>query len=445
MQARNAADDADATQPAGVFRVTLSGGNLASYTGTVGLGFATDQDVADAAGNALADTTPSGADQTYTVDNAAPGFTHLERHDDKMAFDRATTADELKFRAVFSEIVTGVDAADFAVVEPGGGTATTATVTTIALSKESALTDRGFILTVSGGNLADYVGGVGIALAAGHDIADAAGHAVANDTATALNEFYTVNGAGPAPLLTADATVHEGSGDIVVVFDFGQGVCGFTPADVTVTGAGKGSAFHQVLMGPPVQYELLITPTGTAAVEISVAAGVATDTGVSPNCSGNPTLASDTLTIPYRTPIDDIAQADRPADQRYTVGTAITPLVLPAASGGDGGPYTYALNGPGGGPLPGGLGYNGSTRTLSGTPTAPGNWVLVYRISDSAGASLEVFFKVVVTAAAPSGTTPTLTTEDITLPEGEQASFDVALSHAVAGGFTVTIGPQGVA
>ena len=125
------------------------------------------------------------------------------------------------------------------------------------------------------------------------------------------------------------------------------------------------------------------------------------------------------------------------------MGTAITPLVLPAASGGDGGPYTYALNGPGGGPLPAGLGYSGSTRTLSGTPTAPGNWVLVYRISDSAGASLEVFFKVVVTAAAPSGTTPTLTTEDITLPEGEQAAFDVALSHAVTGGFTVTIGPQG--
>ena len=71
-QARNAADTANATQPARVFRVTVSGGNLGSYDGTVGLGFATDQDIADAAGNALADTTPSGADETWTLDNTAP-------------------------------------------------------------------------------------------------------------------------------------------------------------------------------------------------------------------------------------------------------------------------------------------------------------------------------------------------------------------------------------
>ena len=75
VQGRNAGDDAVATEPVSVFRVTLGQGNLESYNGEVGLGFATGQDIADTAGNALTNTTPSGANQTYTVDNTAPTVT----------------------------------------------------------------------------------------------------------------------------------------------------------------------------------------------------------------------------------------------------------------------------------------------------------------------------------------------------------------------------------
>ena len=57
--------------------------------------------------------------------------------------------------------------------------------------------------------------------------------------------------------------------------------------------------------------------------------------------------------------------AEVPA-QTYSVATAITPLTLPEATGGDG-PLTYALT-----PmtLPQGLTFDADTRTLSGTPTA---------------------------------------------------------------------------
>ena len=72
---RNDADSAGATQPARVFRVTVSSGNLASYDGRVGLGFATSPTIADEADNALTATTPSGANQSYTVDNTAPAAT----------------------------------------------------------------------------------------------------------------------------------------------------------------------------------------------------------------------------------------------------------------------------------------------------------------------------------------------------------------------------------
>ncbi len=58
-----------------VFDVTASGGDLAGLNGTVTLGFATAQDIADTSTppNALADTAPTGADERgWVVDNAAP-------------------------------------------------------------------------------------------------------------------------------------------------------------------------------------------------------------------------------------------------------------------------------------------------------------------------------------------------------------------------------------
>jgi|GEM_PF-3258382 len=54
-----------------VYDVTVSGGDLASFDGTVGLDLAGGQDIADAAGNALPAGEPA-TDETYTVDNSDP-------------------------------------------------------------------------------------------------------------------------------------------------------------------------------------------------------------------------------------------------------------------------------------------------------------------------------------------------------------------------------------
>ncbi|MGB0564613.1 MAG: DUF4347 domain-containing protein, partial [Spirulinaceae cyanobacterium] len=56
---------------ASTYNITVSGGNLASFNGTVGLNLAGGQNIQDLAGNALPGTEPS-TDQTYTLDNAAP-------------------------------------------------------------------------------------------------------------------------------------------------------------------------------------------------------------------------------------------------------------------------------------------------------------------------------------------------------------------------------------
>ncbi len=82
-----------------------------------------------------------------------------------------------------------------------------------------------------------------------------------------------------------------------------------------------------------------------------------------------------------------------PDDQNYSRDRAITPLQLPEATGGTG-TLTYTLTGPGGGP--GGLSFNASTRTLSGTPNRTGTTTLTYTVTDTNGDSTSVDFTVTV-------------------------------------------------
>ncbi|QVY64848.1 T9SS type A sorting domain-containing protein [Polaribacter sp. Q13] len=65
------------TNPSGnVYRVTVSGGNLAALNATVTLGFAGGQDIQDASGNVLSNLTPTGTNNnTFVVDNTPPTYT----------------------------------------------------------------------------------------------------------------------------------------------------------------------------------------------------------------------------------------------------------------------------------------------------------------------------------------------------------------------------------
>ena len=81
------------------------------------------------------------------------------------------------------------------------------------------------------------------------------------------------------------------------------------------------------------------------------------------------------------------------ANQTYTVGTTITPLVLPAATGGDG-HLTYTLV-----PTVPGLEFNARTRTLRGTPTAAGTRSMTYRVEDGDGDAATVGFVIAVMVA----------------------------------------------
>ena len=78
-------------------------------------------------------------------------------------------------------------------------------------------------------------------------------------------------------------------------------------------------------------------------------------------------------------PAGALMLAGQVSDQSYTMGTAISPLELPSATGGTGG-LAYTLTG-----VPAGLAYSEATRTLSGTPTTAAAAVtLTYTVTDEA-------------------------------------------------------------
>ena len=79
-----------------------------------------------------------------------------------------------------------------------------------------------------------------------------------------------------------------------------------------------------------------------------------------------------------------------PGDQTYTVGTAISTLALPTATGGDG-TLAYSLS-----PAVPGLSFDTTTRQLTGTPTTAGTHAMTYTVTDADGDSDSLSFTITV-------------------------------------------------
>ena len=100
------------------------------------------------------------------------------------------------------------------------------------------------------------------------------------------------------------------------------------------------------------------------------------------------------------------------SDQMYTVDTAITTLTLPHASGGTG---QLAYNLVGRPRIPPGLSFDSTTRKLSGTPSAAGEYRMTYTATDTRSRTVALSFRVTVeggstgcalTPTPPSDPTP---------------------------------------
>lgn len=121
------------------------------------------------------------------LDPSGPIFTSITRQDPATA---VTGADSLVFQATFNKAVKNIDASDFMV---DGSTAT--------VNDVSAVNDLVYNITVSGGDLADYNGTVGLNLSTIQDITDLADNALsAGEPAT--DEIYTLDNTLPTGQLT---------------------------------------------------------------------------------------------------------------------------------------------------------------------------------------------------------------------------------------------------
>ena len=117
----------------------------ATQGGTYNLDLVQSNDIKDIAGNPLANTVPTGADETYTVsttitDTTAPTVSSIEWYSPSSA---TTDSQTLVYEVTFSEDVTGVDKSDFA-LSPGstGGTSTSSGQFTQTRSPSLAIPDN---------------------------------------------------------------------------------------------------------------------------------------------------------------------------------------------------------------------------------------------------------------------------------------------------------------
>ena len=116
---------------------------------------------------------------------------------------------------------------------------------------------------------------------------------------------------------------------------------------------------------------------------------------------------SDQAAMPTDPPVDpppddsSLAFADNTAipNQTYTAGTAISPLVLPEASGGTA-PLKYSVSA-----LPVGLAFDAATRTISGSPSAATDSavIVIYTVIDSGGNVAALTFTITVNAGLTFG------------------------------------------
>ncbi len=186
------------------YDVTATGGDLAGLNATVTLSFASGHNIEDMAGNSLATSpTVSGTnDNSYVVDNTAPGVTSITRQTPATS---STGADSLTWRVTFDEAVQHVNTADFQV------SGTTATITAVSPVTGSETTT--YAVTATGGDLAGLNATVTLSFASSHNIEDEAGNSLATSptvSGTNDNTFVVQNTATSVTVsISAPANANE--------------------------------------------------------------------------------------------------------------------------------------------------------------------------------------------------------------------------------------------
>ncbi len=404
-----------------------------TYTVTDANGASTSQTFTVTVNDSLALTAPD--DQSYTVDTAITDLVLLEASGGTGTLTYTLTG-----------LPTGLTFTAASRTLSGTPTAAASTVLTYTVTDTNdATASQTFTVTVNDGLVLTTAGDQGYTL---------------GTTITEL-ELPAATG-GTAPLTYALTNLPDG-----LRFDAGTrtlsgtpGTAAITELTYTVTDANDASTSQTftvtvndslALTAPDDQSYtvdtaitdlVLLEASGGTGTLIYTLTGLPTGltfTAASRTLSGTPTAAASTVLTYTVTDTNDATASQTftvtvndglvlttAGDQGYTLGTTITELELPAATGGTA-PLTYALTN-----LPDGLRFDAGTRTLSGTPGTAAITELTYTVTDANGASTSQTFTVTVNDSLA------LTAPDDQSYTVDTAITDLALLEASGGTGTLT-------
>ncbi|MGA2034634.1 MAG: lamin tail domain-containing protein, partial [Thermoguttaceae bacterium] len=302
-----------------------------------------------------------------------------------------TNAHSLQFTVTFSESVTGVDAADFALALSG----TSGTIL--------AATPNGTTWTVTVNNVAGN-GTLGLNLVDNDTILDQAGNRLGG-TGTGNGNFtgqtYTIDTAGPTVSIGSPSAAYTRGGPItytVTYADANFNVSTLSPADVTLNSTGTANGTVSV-SGSDTSYTVTISSiTGDGSLGISIAAGTAWDLAgnQAPAAGPSSTFAVGATNVLTATAVNwtdagltlkrtsdgmlHLCYTDSGADAVTPMSAALVGSVQ--VTGRDNLPDTLTIDFSGGNPIPaGGLSYDGG----------PGSGADALVVSDAANSDTVTF------------------------------------------------------
>lgn len=240
-----------ATVSASVYDITVSGGDLAGFNGTVGLDLAGGQNITDLSSNALPTTEPA-TDETYVVDNTAP----------VVSIGAPSVTSTTSGPVDFAITITGATTINLTAGDVTLNTTGTATGT-VSVTNGTTANPTVTISGITGD------GTIGISIAAGVAV-DAATNSSA---AAGPSATFTVDNSAPTVTMTSAAPDPTNTSPIPVTVQFSEAVTGFTALDIT---PGNGTVGNFVAVDADT-YTFDLTPTAQGLVTADIAGGVAFD------------------------------------------------------------------------------------------------------------------------------------------------------------------------
>ncbi|MBF0471281.1 MAG: hypothetical protein HQL48_07875 [Gammaproteobacteria bacterium] len=233
----------------------------------------------DLQGNRLTDW---GTEQFggYIIDKTSPTVSEITRHSAQTNY-----SGDLIFNVRFSEKVTGVEMADFALQSDSGVTAVIDAVT-----GENDL--YAVAVKVSAGE-----GSVALTVPQSATILDLASNPL--QTGFTSGESYDVNLSMPSLLITNNA-IGDATSALLYTFTFSMPVTDFTVDDIIIAGGTKGT-FTEISGS---EYSLIVTPDDNSSndITVDVAAGVVTGASAKTNIAASQHVQPVNTLIPDTTP-----------------------------------------------------------------------------------------------------------------------------------------------